>query len=383
MLRIFLTGDNHIGLKYANYTQGEQLSQYRLDTLRDMVKTANSLECDIFAIAGDLFHSRRGLGKQIVTEVANILADFEEQVVVLPGNHDYYTGHLENGESKDVWDYFEAAISTKENILLLTEYRPYDLCLRDEHIVIYPAFCQTKHSNPGENNLGWIREQDIQPDQTYRIGMAHGAIEGQTIDCEGSYFLMSQQELDAIPVDIWLVGHTHVPFPNLDPDTYREAGRIFNAGTHVQTDISCNTEGNGFVIEIESGNSQKRVRAKRYISGPVRFYRKEIHVTAGTSLSDALACELESLGNNSVVDVVLAGSVSEEDYQARQQIVNEALSRFLDTKYFDDTALTPIITEERIKREYPETSFSAQLLFKLLDNPKEAQLVYDLLKKCQ
>ena len=80
---------------------------------------------------------------------------------------------------------------------------------------------------------------------------------------------------------------------------------------------------------------------------------------------------------------MLSGSVSEEDYQARQQIVDDALSRFLDTKYIDDTALTPIITEERIKREYPETSFSAQLLLKLLDNPKEAQLVYDLLKKCQ
>ena len=383
MLRIFLTGDNHIGLKYANYEQGDVLSKYRLDALRNMIQTANSLECDIFAITGDLFHSRRGLGKQIVTEVVNILADFEEQVIVLPGNHDYYTGHLENGESKDIWDHFETAISTKENILLLTEYRPYDLCLRDEHIVIYPAFCQTKHSSPGENNLGWIREQDIQPDQTYRIGMAHGAIEGQTIDREGSYFLMSQKELDDIPVDVWLIGHTHVPFPTLDTDTYQAGGRIFNAGTHVQTDISCNTEGNGFVIELEGGDGQKQVRAKRYISGPVRFYRTEIYIPAGESLSIALPREFEPLNNHSVEDVVLSGSVSEEDYQARQQIVDDALSRFLDTKYIDDTALTPIITEERIKREYPETSFSAQLLLKLLDNPKEAQLVYDLLKKCQ
>ena len=98
MLRIFLTGDNHIGLKYANYEQGDVLSKYRLDALRNMIQTANSLECDIFAITGDLFHSRRGLGKQIVTDVVNILADFEEQVIVLPGNHDYYPGHLENGE---------------------------------------------------------------------------------------------------------------------------------------------------------------------------------------------------------------------------------------------------------------------------------------------
>ncbi len=67
------------------------------------------------------------------------------------------------------------------------------------------------HSAPGENNLGWIKEAEIDP-SVFNIGIAHGALEGETIDSEGLYFLMSRPELEAIPVDVWLIGHTHVPF---------------------------------------------------------------------------------------------------------------------------------------------------------------------------
>ena len=383
MIRIFLTGDNHIGLKYAGYEQGQRLVRHRIDALRRMVQAANEMHCDIFAVAGDLFHSRFGVGKQMVSEVADILAGFEEQVLIIPGNHDHYSTQHDGGNNKDVWSHFEAAISARENILLMTEYRPYELHIRDEQVIIYPGSCRTKHSQPGENNIGWICEQDIRPDRTYRIGMAHGAVEGQTIDTEGAYFLMTRKELESVPVDLWLIGHTHVPFPDLNSDAYREDGRIFNAGTHVQTDVTCNTSGSCFVIEVESGDGLKTVRAKRYVSGSVRFYRKNISIRSGEPLSDVLKRELRDLEDESVVDLVLSGSVTEEDHQAKSQIIDAALSRFLDRRSVDDSALCPLITAERVKREYSETSFAAQLLLKLLDEPREAQLAYDLLKECE
>ena len=383
MIRIFLTGDNHIGLKYAGYEQGRVLAEHRVDALRNMVQAANEARCDIFAVAGDLFHSRQGVGKQVASEVADILSGFEEQVLIIPGNHDYYSARHDGGDSKNIWNHFEAAISARGNILLMTEYRPYELQIRDEQVIIYPGFCQTKHSQPGENNIGWIGGQDIKPDRSYRIGMAHGAVEGQTIDADGIYFQMTRKELEDIPVDLWLIGHTHVPFPQLDVDTYREDGRIFNAGTHVQTDAACNTAGSCFVIEVESGDGRKAVRAKRYISGSVRFYRKHVAVRPEESLRAALARELHPLEDESVVDLVLSGPVSEEDYQFRAQIIQSALSRFLDRKFVDDSALYPLITEDRIKQEYSETSFAARLLLKLLGEPKEAQMVYDLLKECE
>lgn len=382
MIRIFQTGDNHIGLNYAHYENGETLAKCRIMTLRDMVQTANEMQCDLFVVTGDLFHSRIGVGKQTVKEVADILAGFEEQVIVLPGNHDYYSTRQYGKDAKNVWSDFNAAIQARNNILLLTEYRPYELSVRDERVVVYPALCMSKHSQPGENNIGWIQAQNIQPDAVYRIGIAHGAVEGRTIDSEGKYFLMSEQVLESIPVDVWLIGHTHVPFPNLNVDTFLENGRIFNAGTHVQTDVSCHTRGNCFLLEIEAGNGQKQVRAKRCVSGSICFSKKEITARADEPLSVLLERELRDLPDKSVLELTLSGSISEEDYQSRGQIINQALSRFLDWNPVNCNALSQLITAEQVKREYAETSFSARLLMELLDNPKEAQMVYDLLKEC-
>ena len=47
---------------------------------------------------------------------------------------------------------------------------------------------------------------------------------------------------------------------------------------------------------------------------------------------------------------------------------------------YDDYGLSKLISKELIDAEFPETSFSAGLLTALLDEPKEAQLAYELLK---
>lgn len=60
MLRIFLTGDNHIGLKYMGHgATGTVLAQKRMDAFQNMVQIANEEECGLFVIAGDLFENTR------------------------------------------------------------------------------------------------------------------------------------------------------------------------------------------------------------------------------------------------------------------------------------------------------------------------------------
>ena len=53
------------------------------------------------------------------------------------------------------------------------------------------------------------------------------------------------------------------------------------------------------------------------------------------------------------------------------------------TYEIDDTALCEQITEEKIRAEFAEIGFAAQLLERLLDEPQELQMAYTLLKKCQ
>lgn len=369
MLRIFLTGDNHIGLKYASHSQAATLAASRMSAFEEMVEAANREGCALFVIAGDLFENTYGVGKRDVTRLLDTLFRFRGTVAVLPGNHDYY-----DRETR-LWRYFREALPEYDNIMLLSEYRPYTLEIDDEEVVLYPALCTTLHSQPGQNNLGWIKELDIPQDGAYHIGIAHGAVEGETIDNEGQYFLMGRAELEAIPVDAWLIGHTHVPFPRDLTNELAPAGKIFNAGTHVQTDVNCNTEGLCFVVEIAD---DKTVRAKRLVSGNLRFYRREVKLAAG-EMAEQLARELADIADNSVVDLRLSGAVLPEEYESCDRLVRDVLARFIEGDY-DASALSKLISRDLIAAEFAETSFSAGLLNALLDEPKEAQLAYELLK---
>ena len=368
MLKIFVTGDNHLGLKYASHGRAaDVLARRRVDAFRDMIRIANEACCGLFIITGDLFENTR-ISKKEMQPLLDILSDFHGTVAVLPGNHDYY-----EADSK-LWSYFRDITSLKDNILLMTAYQPYSLSVNGDNVVLYPALCMSRHSASGKNNLGWIMNEQIIKDSTYRIGVAHGALEGLTIDNERSYFLMTRDELEQIPMDVWLIGHTHVPFPKNITEDYSDCGRIFNPGTHVQTDVACNTEGLCFIVQIEE---DKAVRAKKVLTGNVRFYRERLTLSAG-EMEKELNRRLDQFGADSVVDLILRGAVTAEEYENRAAILEKSLSRFLEGTY-DDSELSKLITQELINAEFPETSFSAKLLTALIHEPKQAQLVYDLL----
>ena len=370
-MKLFLTGDNHIGLKYASHLQAEVLAQKRIAAFDPMVRAANEEACSLFVIAGDLFENTYSITKRDIKALFEILSAFRGTVAILPGNHDYYDTDVK------LWQYVIDAVKNYDNILLLTETRPYTLTTGEETAVLYPALCNSVHSAPGENNLGWIKAETIPCDGTYHIGIAHGAVEGETIDREGQYFLMRREELEQIPVDVWLLGHTHVPFPgDLKEGRYTAGERIFNAGTHVQTDVSCGTEGYCFILEI---TPNKEICAGKIRSGNLHFIRKQVRVSAG-NMERELETELNEVDNDAVVDLILTGAVTKEEYENREAILEQILSRFIEGTY-SDCGLSRLISEELICAEFPETSFSAGLLQALLDEPKEAQLAYELLKE--
>ena len=379
MVKIFVTGDNHFGKKYDRYPEiRDRLVQSRADALKDMVRKAEAEGCELFVITGDLFDSIRTVKVSTVEQVADILAEFTGNVVVLPGNHDYYTGE------EKVWKDFAQALSARDhNITLIREFRPYRFATSEETVVFYPAFCQSKHSK--ENNLGWIKEADIPEDDKVHIGLAHGTIQGITPDLQKEYFLMTERELLAIPVDAWLIGHTHVPYPDgLKEDSDTAGYKIFNAGTHAQLDLHNNTEGNGFLLSIEKQGTAARVLARRYVSGRIRFYDLDLHVKpeSDTALADAIRKEIEGKDRNAVVRVRISGSVKQTEYQEKDRICRELLGDFL-TFEKEDTELSEEITIDKIREEFAETSFAAQFLEGLLDDPTELQMAYQLIQACR
>lgn len=378
MLKVFVTGDNHIGKKYDRYPDvREKLIQSRFDSMRDMVRQAEKEGCGLFAVTGDLFDSTGTVKASDVKQAAQILAQFSGTVLVLPGNHDYYTG------DERVWKDFEKALQDQaHNVILLNESREYLFEIGDEQAVIYPAFCHAKHSP--QNNLAWIRETEIPQDNTYRIGIAHGALAGITPDRKEEYFLMTEKELADIPVDIWLIGHTHIPYPDLKENEETAGYRIFNPGTHEQTDLHNNTEGCCFVVSLEKSSGKTVVSAHKYVSGRVRYFDLALHIRAEekVSLQEKLEEITADLQPNAAVRVNISGTVQQQEYEERARIYQAVLGRFL-TYETVDHELSPEITVERIRGEFSELGFAAKFMERLLDDPVELQMAYELMRQCR
>ena len=378
MIKIFVTGDNHFGKKYDRYPEiRDRLVDNRFVCIEKMVEKAEQEGCDIFAVTGDLFDNCSSIRKSDVERVVRILAGFAGRVLVLPGNHDYYTGE------EKVWKDFDDALRTCDNnIIRLDRFEPYPIKIAEETVVIYPAFCRSKHSR--ENNLGWIKEMSVPKSGQINVGMAHGAIEGVTPDMQKEYFLMTEPELQAIPMDVWLVGHTHIPYPGgLSEDEEIGGYRIFNAGTHAQTDLHNNTRGYGFIISVDKQGDKAQVSAKKYQSGTIFFYDIAVRVSSaeGDSLEALLQEKLDPLEAESVVRLTVTGSVVSEEYSRRRELYKKYCDRFLSWELQDDE-LHEEITLDRVREEFAESSFAAKLMEALQGDQTELQMAYELLQEC-
>ncbi len=365
MLRILHTGDLHIGKGYAVKQPGaaRRYGSARLEALENITRVADERSCDYIVIAGDTF-DKHTVSAQLIGSVCSILARSPCPVVIIPGNHDYC-----DGADDALWNSFGKY--RPENTVVLNTARVFET----EDAVFYPCPCQDKHSRA--NALGWLREYTSRSGDKLNIGIAHGAIEGLSYDSEMRYYFMTISELESLGMDLWLIGHTHIPYPA--GDTIRDR-RIFNAGTHQQTDISDNSDGSVFVIDVDDHGS---VTAERVRTGVIRFVRRDVEVRHGERLRTALTNAVSGLdAANTSLRITIKGTALYDDYSDRQNIYEKTLPDFLSLDVFDDE-LRCEITGDMIDSETVEGTCENRLLKMYLSDPELLNLAYELVSRCR
>lgn len=364
-LKIFHTGDIHIGMKFNNYADKVKatLSEARFLSIEHMINRANELNSDIFVVAGDLFNSIK-IARKDIERTAKILDKFNGAcVLVIPGNHDYDNGDME------LWREFTRFPS--EKILLLNQERPYSLNDYDLDVIAYPAPCHSKHSS--ENSLGWIKAKGLVEKGKYHIGIGHGALEGLSPDIEGNYYYMDMNELNSIPTDLWLLGHTHVAYPRHDKISNH---RIFNAGSPEPDGLDFKGQASAWFIELEDGN----ISAQKIITGQYRFFDKDFELESDEDLATIESWALEGNPDKKILRLNLSGSLSREAYDDLH-----IFKRELESKLFhlivDDSNLKARIDKEVIENEFTNGSFPYEFLNALSHDEEALQIAYDLLRR--
>ncbi len=359
-MKLLLTGDLHLGRSYQKESPevAQRFTEARMTALENAVTIANREQCDFFVIAGDLYDKVSSIPKSLHQKVNKVLDEFDGQaVLILPGNHDYCD--LEHDE---LWRAFEE--SSGSHTRVLKECAPCEIA----GTMFYPCLCHDKRSK--ENALGWLKgTSGLSPDLIH-IGIAHGAVEGYSLDADQSYYFMTEKELHTLGMDIWLIGHTHVEFSI--------GNHIFNAGTPQQTDIADSSDSEVYLIEIDE---QKNITAKKEKVGVIDFVKKEVTVEHHQRLEDVLQFpELEP--DKTSVRVVLTGMVLPEEYEDRQRIYETCGAGFIKFDVKDEN-LQKAITPELIGQETMEGSTLHRLLNSYADDMELLNLAYSLAQECR
>lgn len=366
-LKIMHTGDVHLGMKFSQYPViSNKLEAARYQALENVVREANQRKANLLVVAGDLF-DKANIKSVNIKKTIEILDKFAgDAVLILPGNHDYSDGIT------TLWDKFKQEI--KGRMLILDQEKIYDL--RDFGIsaAVYPAPCDSKLS--AENKLGWIKDLKERPALDYHLALAHGALAGFSPDLNDDYFKMSREELLSLEMDLWLLGHSHLPYPQQENVKMQ---KIFNNGTPEPDGMDCSHYGSAWFIEIDQ---EKQIEAEQVRTGIYHFADLEKELCSHSELEDIIAEILDSEPQKKILRLKLKGELPRDDFEDKDKYLAELRDNCFYTK-IDQSALNIKIDRDLIAAEFAENSFPYQLLNELEDNNQALHLAYKMLKEVQ
>lgn len=189
---------------------------------------------------------------------------------------------------------------------------------------------------------------------------------------------MTRKELKSFGLDLWLLGHTHLLWPE-NPD---KNSRILIPGTPEPDGFDCKHQGNAFVITLESLSS---IRAQKITTGEYRFLVDQVLLSDENSIDHMKKEYTQKKYYNVVLRLILKGRLKKEDLEKVEEAIKSIRDNVLLLQINRDE-LNEEITTELINSEFTEGSFPHQLLLSLLEDKEEIsskalQKAYDMIRE--
>jgi DNA repair exonuclease SbcCD nuclease subunit len=370
-VRIVHTADNHLGLPFRQYPTDvrDALVEERFAALGRLVETANKRQADFFVVAGDLFDSTR-VTVQDIKKTAGMLRGFTgEAVIVVPGNHDHFTG-----PETEVWSRFRREIEGAANIDLLTTATVQSYEVAGQTVHFFPCPCPSKTGS--DSTIGWVAEAARERADGLRIGIAHGNVTGLGLDAADQYFNMEPAALESAGVATWLLGHIHVPFPSAESGTH---SAYFMSGTHTPDSLRCRHAGSAWWVESDG---DRITGYERLSPGRVRFVRIEREVCSADDVAAVLADCRSLAPASAVLDLQLSGRLSAVEKATLDQELAALRPAFLHVT--DESEIHDRLDAAQVATLYSDGGLAARLLMGLLadgTHPDAATLAHELIEE--
>jgi hypothetical protein len=292
-----------------------------------------------------------------------------EAVIVVPGNHDHFTG-----PETEVWSRFRREIEGAANIDLLTTATVQSYEVAGQTVHFFPCPCPSKTGS--DSTIGWVAEAARERADGLRIGIAHGNVTGLGLDAADQYFNMEPAALESAGVATWLLGHIHVPFPSAESGTH---SAYFMSGTHTPDSLRCRHAGSAWWVESDG---DRITGYERLSPGRVRFVRIEREVCSADDVAAVLADCRSLAPASTVLDLQLSGRLSAVEKATLDQELAALRPAFLHVS--DESEIHDRLDAAQVATLYSDGGLAARLLMGLLadgTHPDAATLAHELIEE--
>lgn len=357
MVKLLHTADWQIGKLFGQFEPDDAalLADARFKTVERLASLAAQQRVNLVLVAGDVFDTQTVADKTI-HRLFNAMADFTGPWILIPGNHDAAL-------VESVWARAERLKAIPANVSICL--RPEPLILESIGVVILPAPLTQRHTYADLTD--WFAAAET-PAGMFRIGLAHGSVQGILADDIDSPNPIAGGRAEQARLDYLGLGDWH--------GTKQVDARTWYSGTPEPDRFKANDSGKALLVELSEPGTLPSVIA--HATGQ-HFWQSMALVLHVPSDADQAIQRICDFGPTDVVQLNVSGQIDLNGHKRLREAIEYARGKTrgfmadLSTLRLEPTAedidalkadgyLREVITELRAAQESPDAEVARDAL---------------------
>lgn len=338
------TADWQIGKQFANI-KGDIaafLREARFDVIKTLASLANQHKADAILVAGDVFDANE-VSDTTIRKTLNAMQEYKGPWVLLPGNHD-------PALAQSVWTRMKNLPEKTDNIILALTPEPVSIA--NDKLVILPAPLKLRHEF---RDLTEWYDTFQAPSSAFKVGLAHGSIEGFLPESAEIHNMISYQRTEKADLDYLALGDWH--------GQLRVSAKAWYAGTPEQDRFHDNEPGKALLVTLnkhEKGPTVESLDTGKYQWQRIQF---DLYATKDIEGLNDHFTKYQS-AENKIISLHLNGNLSLENRQQLDQLLDSWKAKFAMLE-INDTNLKLSPSEQDLQ-DFQSTGFLSNTLERLL-----------------
>jgi DNA repair exonuclease SbcCD nuclease subunit len=297
LIKLLHTADWQIGKQYGQFDTDDAalLADARFAVVERLAHLAVSQGVDAVLVAGDVFDAQ-GVADKTIHRLFNSMAAFSGPWVLIPGNHDA-------GLSESVWTRAMRlnAVPSNAHVCL----RPEPLLFPSLGLAVLPAPLTQRHTH---NDLTeWFSAAQV-PSGLFRVGLAHGSVQGILAEEIDSSNPIAVARADKAALDYLALGDWH--------GCKQVDARTWYSGTPETDRFRANASGQALIVGLSEPGGLPSVT--QHVTGQFRWREDVVELQVPSDI-DALLEQLAALTPADVVALKLSGRI---DLPGRRRLLD-------------------------------------------------------------